>query len=76
MTTTSPAVTFIKNILNLLVSQEMMQDIIYAPVIQSVVDEKVVLSLIPYTSSIISQKMLRELQGLNIDQNVSIPWVQ
>jgi hypothetical protein len=75
MTTTSRTVTVIKNRLNLLVSQETTQDIIYVSEIQSVIDDKVVLNLISYTPSIISRKVLRELQGFKIDQNVSIPRV-
>jgi hypothetical protein len=71
-TTTSPTVIVIKNKLNFFVSQAITQDIIYALTIQSVVDDKVVLSLISYASSIISQNMLSELQGLNVDQNISI----
>jgi hypothetical protein len=75
MTTTNPIVTIINNGLILLVIQATNQDIIYASVIQSVVDDKVVLSLIPYTLLIVSQKVLRELQSFKIDQNVSMPGV-
>jgi hypothetical protein len=53
-----------------------MQDIIYALEIQIFIDYKVVISLISYVSLIFSQKMLRELQGLKIDKNVSIPGVR
>jgi hypothetical protein len=65
----------IKNGLNFLVIQATTQYIIYALMIQSVIDNKVVLSLILYVSSILSRKMMRELQDLKIDQNDSIPGV-
>jgi hypothetical protein len=75
MTTTSPTVTVIKKEINLFMSQEMTQDIIYALMIQSFTNDEVFFSLISYASSIVSQQMLRELQGLKIDKNVSIPGV-
>jgi hypothetical protein len=53
----------------------MMQDIVYSSMIQSVVDDKVVLILVLYTLSVISREMLRELQSLKIE-NVSIPGVR
>jgi hypothetical protein len=53
----------------------MMQDIVYSLKIQSVVDDSIILSLVSYTSSVISQEMLRELQSLKIENNVSIPGV-
>jgi hypothetical protein len=53
----------------------MMQDNVYSSVIQSVVEDNVILSLISYTSSVILQEMLRELQSLKIENNVSMPGI-
>ena len=53
-----------------------MQDIVYSSTIQSVSDNNVILVLVLYTPSIISQEMLRELQSLKIEKNVSIPGVK
>jgi hypothetical protein len=54
----------------------MTQDIVYSSMIQSVTDDNVILSLVSYTSSVISREMLRELQSLKIENNVSIPGVR
>jgi hypothetical protein len=54
----------------------MTQDIIYSSVIQSVTDDSILLSLVSNTSSIISREMLSEIQGLKIENNVSIPGVR
>jgi hypothetical protein len=53
----------------------MTQDIAYSSAIQSVTDDSVIISLVSYTSSVISREMLRELQCLKIENNVSIPGV-
>jgi hypothetical protein len=54
----------------------MTHDIVYSSAIQSVVYDKVIIRLVSYTSSVISQEMLREIQSLNIENNVSIPRVR
>jgi hypothetical protein len=72
MTITSPIVTVINNILIFFVSQATMKYINYPPTIQSVASNKVVLILVSYASSIISRNMLREIQGLKIDHDISI----
>jgi hypothetical protein len=50
----------------------MMHDVIYSLVIQNFSDDNVILILVSYRLSIISQEMLRELQCLKIENNVSI----
>jgi hypothetical protein len=54
----------------------MKQNIVYSLAIQSVTEDKLILSLVSYTSSVISRDMLRELQSLEIENNVSIPGVR
>jgi hypothetical protein len=53
----------------------MTQDIVYSSMIQSFADDNVILGLVSYTSLVISREMLRELQSLKIENNVSIPGV-
>jgi hypothetical protein len=52
-----------------------MQDIFYSSVMQSVIGDKVILSLVSYMPSVISREMLREIQSLNIENNISTPGV-
>jgi hypothetical protein len=53
-----------------------MRDIVYSSVIQIFTDNNVILSLVSYTSSVISQEMLKEIQGLKIENDVSILGVE
>ena len=53
-----------------------MQDILYSLTIQSVVDDKVVLNSVLYRSLVISREMMREIQSLKIENNISIPGVR
>jgi hypothetical protein len=50
----------------------MTQDIVYSSVIQSVTEDSIILSLVPYMSLVISRVMLREIQSLKIENNISI----
>jgi hypothetical protein len=50
----------------------MTHDIVYSSMIESVVDDKIILRLVSYTPSIISREMPREIQNLNIEKNISI----
>jgi hypothetical protein len=54
----------------------MTQDIVYYSTIQRVVNGSLIISLVSYTPSVISQEMLRELQGLKIENDVSIQGVE
>jgi hypothetical protein len=51
----------------------MTHDIVYSSMIQSFTDDSVIISLVSYMLPIISREMLREIQGLKIENNVSIP---
>jgi hypothetical protein len=54
----------------------MTHNIIYSSTIQSVADDNIILISVLYTSSVILPEMLRGLQSLKIENNVSIPGVE
>ena len=67
MTTTYSSVAVVKHEFYFFMSEKLVEDAIYTPKIQSVIENEIVFHLMAYTSTLIMRRRGEELQSLEID---------
>ena len=76
MTTTWSGMEIVKHDNCFFVSEASMQDAVYTSLIQRIVEYKIILSLMAYTTMLITRTRGGEIQSLEIENYISIPGIQ
>jgi hypothetical protein len=65
----------VKHDFNFFMNEASMKNAIYTLMIESVLEDEIIIGLMTYTTTFITRSRGRALQSLEIDKNISIPGV-